>query len=190
MTGPLVAILVAQGLWIGALTLVVVLCVRQIGLLTVRFDQSGGSFSLEDDGPEVGGGIPAEVATILPGSIHGARQLLLVSATCTPCRDLAEQLRSRELPASVIALVPGPPELADGMVALLPPGIQVIQNPEASSIASALHISSTPFAVAIDAGIVTGKQYLHSVDDFMTFVADGANGGTRKSRQLEVSHGH
>jgi Na+/H+ antiporter NhaB len=67
MSAPAVAALVLVCAWLGALTLIVVLLVRQIGLLTVRLNVASQALSLDDDGPEVGSSVPEEVASVLPG---------------------------------------------------------------------------------------------------------------------------
>ena len=65
MSALAIAALVLVCLWLGVLTLVVVLLVRQIGLLTVRLSVSGQVSSLDDDGPEVGSAVPEHVASVL-----------------------------------------------------------------------------------------------------------------------------
>ncbi len=49
-----VAALVLVCVWLGVLTLVAVLLVRQVGLLTVRLSVAGQALAVENDGPEVG----------------------------------------------------------------------------------------------------------------------------------------
>lgn len=188
MNGFAIAALGMVGLWLGALTLVVILLVRQIGLLTVRLARPGDQFSLAADGPKVGSIIPSEVATALPELSQGRVQLVLLSATCTPCRERAAELGHRTLPPTTIALVPGPVELADGVVALLPSGLRVIRSPEAVQITDALQIKSAPFAVAVEEGTVTGKTYLHSVADFDALLEKKRSARPRAPRQLEVGH--
>src|SRR3712207_9513624 len=53
MSALAVTALVLVCVWLGALTLVAVLLVRQIGLLTVRLNVASQTLSLDDDGPEV-----------------------------------------------------------------------------------------------------------------------------------------
>jgi hypothetical protein len=173
MSGLAVAALVLAGIWLGTLTLVVVLLVRQIGLLTVRLSVVGQAqaFSLANDGPEVGGNVPEEVAAALPEVGGGRAYVLLISASCTPCRELAAGIRQHDFEQTVMALVPGHEELADELVALLPPGVRVVRDPEATELAQALSISSTPFAVEVERGIVTKKAYLFDgASDLIKFV--------------------
>lgn len=188
MDGLAIAALLLVGLWLGALTLVAILCVRQIGLLSVRFAQAGGSFSLADDGPAVGSVLPAEVTATVPELGRGRAQILLVAATCTPCRELAAQLGGERLPGSVVALVPGHQDLADGLVALLPPGLRVVRNPDAARLAESLHIKSTPFGLAVEDGRIVDKAYLHSAADFTKLIGGGKAPKMRAALQREVRH--
>jgi hypothetical protein len=66
MNGLSTAVLILFGIWLGVLTLVIVLVVRQIALLTVRLSLMGNTFSLANDGPEVGGPLPDMVRSLLP----------------------------------------------------------------------------------------------------------------------------
>jgi hypothetical protein len=179
MSGIGVAAILVTGAWLGVLTLVVVLLVRQIGLLTVRLDLAGPSYEPEHDGPEVGSPIPEAVTSVLPRLRDGRAHLVLLSATCSPCRELAAELQGERLPdaQNVIALVPGREELADGVVAMLPPGVTAVRDPEATAIAKSLQIQSVPFALQVEDGIVAGRAtipYLRTAADLARFVEAGS----------------
>jgi len=62
MSALAIAALVLVCVWLGVLTLVVVLLVRQIGLLTVRLSVADRALSVDNDGPEVGSSVPEDVA--------------------------------------------------------------------------------------------------------------------------------
>jgi hypothetical protein len=92
MSGPGLVVIVLASVWLGVLSLVVVLLVRQIGLLTLRFDQvdlADPPFKPEGDGPELGDAVPPDVIAALPELATEPTYLLLLSATCTSCRELA-----------------------------------------------------------------------------------------------------
>lgn len=168
MSGLAVAALVSVCAWLGILTLVVVLLVRQIGLLTVRLSVASQALSVDDDGPEVGDAVPEEVAAVLP---DGQAYLLLVSAGCSPCRDLVADLAGRRIEQNVVALVPGNEEQADQLLALLPPGVRAVPDPGATELAGLLNLHSTPFVLEVAEGTVTGKAYLHEgAADFLEFI--------------------
>jgi hypothetical protein len=66
--------------------LVIVLLVRQVGLLTVRLSMATQAISLDDDGPDVGSSLPEDVAEVVPEG--GPAYVLLTSAGRDPCREL------------------------------------------------------------------------------------------------------
>ena len=118
MSALAIVALVLACVWLGVLTFVVVLLVRQVGLLTVRLSMATQAISLDDDGPEVGSILPEDVAEVMP---DGERAyLLLISASCEPCRELVVELDGHQFEQSVVALVPGRQEQASELAALLP----------------------------------------------------------------------
>ena len=176
MSALAIAALVLVCLWLGVLTLVVVLLVRQIGLLTVRLSVSGQVSSLDDDGPEVGSAVPEYVASVLL-DLEERAYLVLISSTCTPCWELVADLGEYRFEQKIVALVPGREEHARELAALLPSSIRVVLDPEASRLAESLELESTPFALEVQRGTVTRKAYLHEgASDLIAFVesADAA----------------
>ncbi len=162
MSALAIAALVLVCIWLGVLTLVVVLLVRQIGLLTVRLSVAGDTISLDDDGPEVGSSIPEAVASVLPNRGKERAFLLLISSSCTPCRELVADLQGEHsFEQKIVALVPGPEELASELSALLPSGVRAVLDPQATELAEALDLESTPFALEVEGGTVTRKAFLH-----------------------------
>jgi hypothetical protein len=188
MSGLAVVALVLACVWLGILTLVVVLLVRQIGLLTVRLSVASQALSLANDGPKVGSKVPEEVASALP-DVEGERgYVLLISATCAPCPELVADIRQRDFEQTIIALVPGREELADELVALLPPGIRAVRDPEATRLAGALDIRSTPFAVEVERGTVTRKAYLYDgASDLIEFVEPEVSSPTKADSIVEIT---
>jgi hypothetical protein len=176
MSALAIAALVLVCLWLGVLTLVVVLLVRQIGLLTVRLSVSSQVSSLDDDGPEVGSAVPEYVSSVLL-DLEERAYLVLISSTCTPCWELVADLGEYRFEQKIVALVPGREEHARELAALLPSSIRVVLDPEASRLAESLELESTPFALEVQRGTVTRKAYLHEgASDLITFVesADAA----------------
>jgi hypothetical protein len=159
MSALAIVALVLVCAWLGVLTLVVVLLVRQIGLLTVRLSMATQTISLNDDGPEVGSGLPEDVAEVMPEEEQA--YLLLISASCDPCRELMAELDGRRFEQRIVALVPGRKEQASGLAALLPPGMQAVFDPEATQLAESLDLESTPFAVEVERGTVNRKAHLY-----------------------------
>jgi hypothetical protein len=107
MSALAIAALVLACIWLGVLTLVVVLLVRQVGLLTVRLSVAGEAASLDNDGPEIGSSVPEDVALVLPDQAQEHAYLLLISSTCLPCWELATDLAEHRFEQNIVALVPG-----------------------------------------------------------------------------------
>jgi hypothetical protein len=187
MSALAIAALVLVCIWLGVLTLVVILLVRQIGLLTVRLSVAGEATPLDNDGPEIGSSVPEDVAEVLPDQAEEHAYLLLISSTCTPCWELVADLGQRRFEQNVVALVPGHGEKAGELAALLPSGIQTVLDPEATRLAGALQLESTPFALEVEHGTVTRKAYLHEgASDLIAFV-ESRNGAAEKQNFVEIT---
>jgi hypothetical protein len=159
MSALAIAALVLVCAWLGVLTFVVMLLVRQVGLLTVRLSMATQAMSLDDDGPDIGSSLPEDVAEVMP---EGQRAyLLLISADCEPCRELVAELDGHRFEQKVVALVPGRQEQAAELAALLPPGVRVVLDPEATQLAESLDLESTPFALEVESGTVTRKVHVY-----------------------------
>jgi hypothetical protein len=158
MSALAIAALILVCAWLGILTFVVMLLVRQVGLLTVRLSMATQAMSLDDDGPEIGSSLPEDVAEVMP---EGERAyLLLISAGCDPCRELVAELDGHRFEQTVVALVPGRQEQAAELAALLPPGIGVVLDPEATQLAESLDLESTPFVLEVENATVIRKVHL------------------------------
>jgi hypothetical protein len=176
--------------WLLLLTLVVLALVRQVGLLTMRIDRGMPRFAADQDGPEIGAPVPGDVLAALPQLAGtGRRQVLLLSAVCGPCRELAVELGKSTVDGQLLALVPGHSEAADVLISLLPPDVAVVRDPDAIAIAKALAIRSTPFAVEVESGTVTGKAYLKELADLARLIEAGRNGRRRIPASREVASG-
>jgi hypothetical protein len=187
MSALAIAALVLVCIWLGVLTLVVVLLVRQVGLLTVRLSVAGEAASLDNDGPEIGSSVPEDVAVVLPDQAEEHAYLLLISSTCLPCWELATDLAEHRFEQNIVALVPGHEEQAGELAALLPSSMRVVLDPEATRLAGALQLESTPFALEIERGAVTRKAYLHQgASDLIEFVESG-NSAAEKKNFVEIT---
>jgi hypothetical protein len=187
MSALAIAALVLVCIWLGVLTLVVILLVRQIGLLTVRLSVAGEATPLDNDGPEIGSSVPEDVAVVLPDQSEEHAYLLLVSSTCTPCWELVADLGERRFAQKIVALVPGHGEKAGELAALLPSDIQVVLDPDATRLAGALQLESTPFVLEVEQGTVTRKAFLHEgASDLIAFVESG-NGASEKKNFVEIT---
>lgn len=189
MTDVETVALVLAAIWLGLLTLVVVLLVRQLGLIVARLEEEPSGFSLANDGPPIGDELPEEAAAALPSVNGGASYLMLMSATCGPCRKLATDLQDTLLGVPVTAIVPGREEPAAALVEMLPTEIHVVRDPEASELAEMLGIRSSPFGVALDGTTVSGKSYLNRVADLMRLIHSQEKAGEAlEAAPMEVTH--
>jgi hypothetical protein len=172
MSALAIAALVLVCAWLGVLTFVVMLLVRQVGLLTVRLTMATQAMSLDDDGPEVGSSLPEDVAEVMPERERA--YLLLISADCDPCRELVAELDGHRFEEKVVALVPGRREQAAELAALLPPDIRVVLDPEATDLAESLDLESTPFALEVESSTVIRKVHLYGgASALVEFVESG-----------------
>jgi hypothetical protein len=187
MNGLVIVALILACTWLGILTLVVVLLVRQVTLLTVRLSGLNQQPTLDNDGLEVGSNVPEDVTTQLP-ELEGERAyLLLVSATCTPCRELVDDLSGHYLEQTVTALVPGREEAAEEFARLLPScGIRPVLDPEAARLAQVLKIQSTPFVMEVERGVITRKAYLYNGgSDLIKFLEHERTSSKATTRLME-----
>jgi len=192
MSALAIVALVLVCAWLGVLTFVVVLLVRQVGLLTVRLSMATQAMSLDDDGPEIGSTLPEDVAEVMPDDEQS--YLLLISAGCEPCRELVVELDGHRFEQSVVALVPGRQEQAGELAALLPPGIRVVVDPEATQLTESLDLESTPFAIEVAGSTVTRKVHLFGgASALLEFVesggAQGQNGSFVEISEKEAIEG-
>lgn len=179
-----VAALVLVCIWLGVLTLVVVLLVRQVGLLTVRLSMASQAISLDDDGPEIGSSLPEDVASVMPE--EDPAYLLLVSAGCDPCRELVAELDGRSFEQSVVALVPGREEQATEIAALLPSDMRVVLDPEATDLAESLELESTPFVLEVEGGTVTRKAHIFGGTSALNEFLEAGRAPVQKRNFVEI----
>lgn len=196
MSGLEIGAVVGAAVWLGVLTLALVLVVRQVALVTARVDLAspGPIMGLPDDGPAIGASLPDAVVREIPQLASGVAHLVLLSATCNPCRVMAEQMREEHFSPGekLIALVPGREHLADGVIAMLPQRFDAIRDPAATEVASLLQLESVPFAMTARDGVVAAKApILTSIDDLTRFLAvtgSKVNGHRTSPREEGVLH--
>jgi len=183
------AALIFASIWIGVLTVVCMLLVRQLGLVTVRLDRASDRSAPVQDGLDVGAPIPPTLASALPHANGEGFYLLIVGAMCGPCRELADDLHDTPDDRRVIAIVSGHEEHAQSLAAMLPPAIEVVRDPLAARVVELLEVEITPFVFEIKLGRVTGKAAIRDADHFLAFLAAGipSSPRTNGSPTLEVS---
>lgn len=168
MTDLQMVLLATSAFWLAVLTLVVSLLVRQLGLVALKLEQVS-TFAPMSDGPSIGAPAPTWIDEYATGEGADPVDLLLVSATCGPCRELVQAMKGREWPR-LLVLVPGSETLAEAIASELPTNAEIFRDPLASQFASDLAIRSTPYAVRFRSGVVEKKSSVRSAEDFAEFV--------------------
>lgn len=188
MTMETVALVVASA-WMAILTLVVLLLVRQVGLIAARLEESGTMFSLADDGLPIGSKVPDEAVLLLPDLAAGVTHLVVMAASCAPCRTLVADLNAHPTEHEFVALVPGSQELAETITASLPAGAVSVLDPVAKELSNLLSVRSTPFGLEITDQVVTSKRFLTSAADLERLMEDSARAPS-PNREREVGSAH
>jgi hypothetical protein len=168
--------LVAAGIWIGVLSLVVILLVRQVGLLTVRLDRQREEEAPVMEGIPLGEALPQDVVTALPAMNGSATYVLLLGGMCPPCQQLALGMKDESPQQAIVAVISGE-EGGDAIAELLAPHAQVVREPQASAIANGLGVATTPFAVEVVSGEVVGKAVVRGLDHLMAFMRNDPTPG-------------
>jgi hypothetical protein len=165
--------------WAAVISVALLATLRQLALYQLAIQAAGPAFrfDVDSDGPVVGRTIPVKTLSSLRkhASFGEASTVVVISASCPPCRQIVEQLVESDLleRSAPIFLVPGRPNLAGAMATdLSNAGATVIVDPEAHELAQDLGITSTPFAVGFRAGIVAAKKYIRGFDDLRAFVEE------------------
>ncbi len=173
MSGLELALVVAAVVWLSLLTFVILLLVRQIGLITVRLDRERDDARPVSDGLEMGSEVPAQVAELIePGEAESPAFVLVLAAICNPCRDLLEGLDGFAPRSPIVALVSGPEAPARALAETIPPYITAVRDPEADRAIRALEIGTTPFVFEVRANRVAAKAALRGADHFIRFVRE------------------
>lgn len=187
MRGLEVAALVAVAVWLGVLTCGVLLVVRQVSLLTVRLSFAAPHVNADDDGQPVGSAVSEPIQALFTGT-HDRGTLALLTGTCGSCRELAQSVSARLTDDALVFLIAGEQDLAQEVGRLLPDSARRIFDPEATQIANALQIMSSPFGLSVERGVVTAKTYLHSGADLSALLARANRAAT--SIDVVARNGH
>ena len=179
--------LVALAVWCAVLTVVLLACIRQIAVLALRVDKTlfSGTEPV-DDGLPLGSPTPASVEQLFEAPLPpGPAFLVLMSSTCTTCRDLAFELTDATFDAPVVTLIAGRPELVDMIAEALPVTMTVVRDPAATSAAEALAVKTTPFVFEFRRGTIAAKAALRGADHLKRFIAEARSVA---DEELVVAH--
>lgn len=172
--------LVLVALWLGVVTLVLLVLIRQVTALQLALQQRAGeSFSVDADGPVVGTTVDEAVMDVLRRTdldTDGALNVLVLSSTCGPCREIVTAFEHERAPHEpIVALVAGsglPSAELSGLAAQRFEA--VVHGGPADEAAQALSIHSSPFLVLIHNSVVVAKTYVRSVEDIYDMTLSSA----------------
>lgn len=187
MSELVVVAAIFEAVWLGILTVTTLALVREIAVLSVRFQLGQPNFDGAADGLEMGKDVPDSIRNLLPETEREAAVVVL-SATCAPCRQIASRLEARLAGVPLIALISGPASLADPLAASVKQGARIVRDPDATKAAHELAIQSTPFAMHLVAGRVEGKAYLHEASDLTRLIAARDRLKVTRSPRKEGTH--
>lgn len=170
MSGLEVGAVTLVALWLGVLTLVVLVLVRQVAIIGARPQLDAQSSPQSEAGLLIGTKVPADAQAALGDLNGGPVYLLFLSPTCRPCVEIASELSRQSFRRPVLALFAGNDDMAADFQALFPPTFHVIRDPAATSVAEALEVHGAPFALQIESGVLTGKARLRGVEDLAGFI--------------------
>lgn len=159
--------------WLGLLTLLVLAAVRQVALLDVRMNKAQyEGQDPADDGIDIGDALPRALATVAKLGDEGPSFVVLLSATCTTCADLAMELPSIRSDASVTVMVAGRRDQAVPIVSAVPATMATVTDPDATRIANSLQIKTVPFVFEFRRDVLVAKAALRGADHLSRFIGE------------------
>lgn len=162
-------------LWMCALTVVLVVLVRQMELLRIWATEQTATPS---DGLEVGMEVPGKFEALVDGVQAGElTYLLFLGGNCQPCREFALEARdSTKLVAlrdrySIFTAVTGTETQTEDLAGLLPDWFTTIRGRDASSMMGDFQVMQTPSIFEIEGGKVTGRAVAgYGLTNFLNLV--------------------
>lgn len=185
MSSFAITALVVASLWLAAASLAILALVRQVALLMLRLDRIEEGPSL--DGVSVGSPMPDPVAAALPANDAMRVHVLVLSATCGPCRELADELALDPPAQPVVALIGGDHEKAAAMGDRLPSPVCVVLDPEASRATDSLDLKTSPFMFTFEDGRVTDKASIRNAVHLLALLDRPPAGKPQRPTSLEVT---
>lgn len=173
MNTALVVTIAVASAWLLVLTVALLLCIRQLGALTVRMQLLAVGGGVHTHGSSIGFRISDELVQLEPEIANGRRVVLLISSTCTTCAELLDEFArgrppsSLRLPDELVALLPG--DTNDGAhqaaVEAFDGRGRVVLDPVATTLARGLKMANVPSALLVEDGLITGNLlFVEDVD--------------------------
>jgi hypothetical protein len=152
--GAVIAVLVV---WNVALTVGLLVAIRQIVVLGLRGSPQQGNASQGGMLLALNKPMPEAVIDAVPAVRDQAVALLFLSGGCEHCRRVAQQCADRtDLAFDVVVVIPGREGDLDWVRTVMPVEVPVLTGATADSVAAALDPMPAPFLVYAEAGLVQG----------------------------------
>lgn len=185
MSGIELTTVVLIAAWLAVLSGVLILVIRQVTLLMV----DAGRREPDDleNGLPIGAPVPPEVVSLRPQlAEEEPTYLLFVSPQCVSCRSLVGDLgKQHVLEAPIIGLVGGSGRRADELADLFPESIDLVRDPDATSVLQAMQLRVVPVALQIESGFITGKASVrHGADLLQLIRAHDSSDAKEMARNL------
>ena len=177
MTTLGIAAVVIAAAWLLVLTIVVLLCVRQLGIFTVRIELLSRGGAVSGTGPTAGFSVPDELRARHPVLGRARSMVVLVSGSCTTCFRVIEEWRGGDGPElvgpdDILVLITGNERAESDRTEQRLTGLaQVMREPDSSSLARALSLTHRPSAMLLEDGIVAGSSVLERASDLDRILA-------------------
>jgi hypothetical protein len=159
--------------WGASLTLALMLCIRQLSVLTVRLETSASGLTRPTEAI-IGTDLSESALRLGPNLAVGERVVILLSATCEPCVQFLEALPAATIPLAreeLILLVTGEGGAPDLLVAASAKAVVRVDK-DAGHLARALGMTRTPTALLLRNGKVAGQSIVHEPLDIVALIGD------------------
>jgi hypothetical protein len=183
--------------WLAVLSIIVMVSLRQVGILTAWMMQRKVP---AEGGLDIGAPIPIQSLDSMPELGHGLGYALFLSGNCVPCQDLASSLESSDEILGlrdkhpVFAVLRGKGNQVEDVARVLPEWVKIVRDPAASSIHEEFKITATPSIAEVDAGKLTGHAVAgQGIGNFENLVVARSEHGPEsvdslRGVNLEVTH--
>jgi hypothetical protein len=167
MTGIELALVIVATVWLAALTLLMTVVIRHLGLLTLRV-QAG--HIVEGDGLLIGDRVPDEAINVAPELDRATRYIVFLSETCSACFGLAPNLDAVPEPSTLLACVVGEGRASVRLREAVPGVVPALTGSGAKQLADAFRVRQTPQVLQVENGILIGRATPHDIADVVRLI--------------------
>ena len=168
-------------IWLLVLTIIVASLVRVVATLGLARDAGPLPFESVDfdgDGPVVGIALPSELSTRFEGDDRRRHILAFLSPGCGSCIETASEIGLRPALAEVtLIFMTGSHTTANSAIEEVLQAMQgtkvrddIVVGPRTRKAMQALSITSLPFLVAVENGIVVEKKFVRRIGELPEFL--------------------